>query len=162
MVKITSFQPQLASLLPETYTLLASSNLTVHPAVSRIVLHGSRGLANNYRVDSDIDLSLIVDMQPGPGQVDLQLLHDAWNETLSHWNSDVELDLALVFEIEKCGLKCFDQADWDSQSCSSGGKDCFGLFKLTKGFSGLVTNAGIQVRLMMPCLKIWERVYELR
>jgi hypothetical protein len=162
MVKITSFQPQLASLLPETCTLLASSNLTVHPAVSRIVLHGSRGLANNYRVDSDIDLSLIVDMQPGPGQVDLHLLQEVWDATLNHWNSGVELDLALVFDTKNCGLKCFDQADWDSQSCTIGGKDCFGLYKLTKGFSGLVTNTGIQVRRMIPCLKIWERVNELR
>jgi hypothetical protein len=161
MTKITSFQPQLATLLPETYTLLGSSNLTVHPAVSRIVLHGSRGLAKNYRVDSDIDLSLIVDMQPGQGQVDIQLLHDVWDATMNHWESGVELDLALVFDMKMCGLKCFDQVEWVSQSCMIGSTDCFGLYKLTKGFDGLVTNAGIQVRLMIPCLKIWERENDL-
>jgi hypothetical protein len=35
--------------------------------------------------------------------------------------------------------------------------NCLGLYKTQKGFQGLVTDAGIQVKLMYPCLKIWQR-----
>jgi hypothetical protein len=157
MIKVIDFQPQLGALLPQTYTLLMSSNLTIHPSVSRVILHGSRGPANRYRLDSDIDLSLIVDMPPGAGQTDTQLLHDVWETTLNHWQASIELDLAIVFDVDKCYLKCFDQTVWNMQSCVKGGVDCFGLYKIQKGFSGLVTNAGVQVKLMYPCLKIWER-----
>lgn len=40
------------------------------------------------------------------------------------------------------------------------GVGCFGLYKLQKGFSGFVENAGIEVRRMYPCLKIWQRRQE--
>jgi len=57
-----NFSPTLAQQLPVIYALLRIANLTVHPSVARIVLHGSRGLAGGARQDSDIDLSLIVDL----------------------------------------------------------------------------------------------------
>jgi hypothetical protein len=150
-----SLEPCLATLLPETYALLRSSNLTVHPLVSRVTLHGSRGLAGGYRPDSDIDLSLIVDVPQGPN-IERQL-QDVLDTILSSWQAAVELDLAVVFDIRGCGLKCFDQHTGDAQTCRQSGTDCFGLYKTQKGFRGLVTNAGIQVKLMYPCLKIWQR-----
>jgi len=134
-----------------------SSNLTIHPSVSRIILHGSRGPANSYRPDSDIDLSLIVDVQPAAGQTDTELLRAVWETTLDHWQAGIELDLAIVFDVAKCQLKCFDQTTWTMPSCGKGGVDCFGLYKIQKGFGGTVINAGVQVKLMYPCLKIWER-----
>ncbi|MBN2393806.1 MAG: nucleotidyltransferase domain-containing protein [Anaerolineae bacterium] len=147
-----------ASLLPITYMVFQIANLTVHPAVSRVVLHGSRGLAGGYRSDSDIDLSLIVDVSPEMSQPDReQLLRDVWDTTCDHWQSSVELDLALIFDVEGCGLPCFDHTQWDESTCTAGGVDCFGLFKLHKGFTGLVTNVGIRVQRMYPCLTIWRR-----
>jgi len=158
MRKISRFEPQLTSLLPQTHALLAASNLMVHDRVSHIILHGSRGPAGTYRPDSDIDLSLIVDPPAGMGQLELEdLLHDAFNVTKTHWRGNIETDLAVVFDVRNCGLNCFEHTQWDEGICQQGGMDCFGLYKMGKGFSGLVTNAGIQVKLMYPCLKIWER-----
>ena len=155
MIKVLNFEPQFALSLPETYALITLSNLTVHPSVSRVILHGSRGLAGGYRSDSDIDLSLIVDTPQDPNMKDL--LHGVLETTLNHWQSPIELDLAVIFDVRNCELKCFDQSAWNEQICKSGGVDCFGLYKTQKGFNGLVTNVGVQVKLMYPCLKIWQR-----
>jgi hypothetical protein len=154
-IQIRKFAEALSTRLPATDALLRSSNLTIHPAVSHIILHGSRGLAGGYRPDSDIDLSLLVDPLPA-----LQLertLQAAIETTLDHWRGPIELDLAAIFDLQWCELKCFDQTQWDEQICARGGVDCFGLYKTQKGFKGLITNAGVQVKLMYPCLKIWQR-----
>lgn len=132
-----------------------AANLEVHSGVISIVLHGSRGLAGYPRPDSDIDLSLLVDKPP---RLDREReLQAVLNETLNHWRGPIELDLAVIFDIQNCGLKCFEYTTWNKRVCQAGGIDCFGLYKTQKGFHGLVTDAGIQVRLMYPCLKIWER-----
>lgn len=155
MVRLIEFAPVFATSLPETYALVRSSGLTVHPSVSGVVLHGSRGLAGGYRPDSDIDLSLIADV---PQNLDTKRVFQAvFDTTLDHWQGPVELDLAVIFDIRDCGLKCFEQTMWHERICSVGGVDCFGLYKTQRGFHGLVTNAGIQVKLMYPCLKIWQR-----
>ncbi len=156
-MKLQDFEAPLLAHLPTTYALLLSSNLTVHPTVSRIVLHGSRGLAGGYRPDSDIDLSLVVEMSPElPHPEHDRLLHAVWETTLAAWQSPIELDLALVFDVRDCGLQCFGQSQWNTSLCG-GGVDCFGLYKAMKGFNGLVSNAGVQVQRMLPCLTIWRR-----
>lgn len=157
-LKILEFVPSFASQLPATYALLRSSNLVVHPSVSRIILHGSRGLAGGYRPDSDIDLSFIVDPLPESSPSGRErMLHDVVETTLHHWQAAIEPDLAVVFDVHYCELKCFDQTRWDERICARGGSDCFGLYKMQKGFKGLITSAGVQVKLMYPCLKIWQR-----
>lgn len=156
MTKVLEFEDRFASLLPETYELLIFSNLTVHPAVSRIILHGSRGPARKNRPDSDIDLSLVVDMEPAQHTPE-HFLHRVIDITKNAWKGNIELDLAVVFDIQRCELKCFDQIVWADQICQQGDMDCFGLYKLGKGFNGLVTNAGVQVKRMYPCIKIWQR-----
>ena len=156
--RATDFESSLASSLPKTHALLNSSNLTLHPAVSCVVLHGSRGLAGGYRPDSDIDLSLHVDLPEGIAASELPvLLREVLETTLRNWRSSIEADLAAVFDIRNCRLKCFDRTSWDAQLCATGGIDCFGLYKIQKGFNGFVNNAGVQVELMYPCLKIWQR-----
>ena len=158
MIRVTNFEPTLASSLPATFELLMSSNLVIHASVSRIILHGSRGLAGGYHPMSDIDLSLIVDAFPKPAQANLEsFLLDVLETTLSQWQSTIEPDLAIIFETRPCALKCFDQTAWNNQLCTIGGVDCFGLYKVGKGFNGFVTNAGVQVRLMYPCFKIWQQ-----
>ncbi len=157
MIQISKFEPVLAARLPDTHALLLGANLTLHPAVSRVVLHGSRGPAGGFRPDSDIDLSLIVDLpaQDDPSGMEA-LMQAVYETTQKNWQPGVEADLALVFDILACGLKCFDQTAWREDRCSDG-VDCFGLYKVQKGFSGFVSNAGIQVRQMYPCLRIWRR-----
>jgi hypothetical protein len=158
MIRVTSFEPALASSLPEISELLVSSNLVIHSCVSRIILHGSRGLAGGYHPSSDIDLSLIVDTLPPLAERNLDyFLRDVLEITCSKWQSAMELDLAVVFDIKRCALKCFDQTAWNDRLCTLGGVDCFGLYKVGKGFNGFVTNAGIQVKRMYPCLKIWQQ-----
>ncbi len=158
MVKVSEFEPQLAALLPATHALLSSANVTVHPDVSRIILHGSRGPAGGYRPDSDIDLSLIVETRPAMPESDLaKLLREVINTTLTYWQGSIQVDLAAIFDVQNCGLKCFDQGVWDELLCATGGVDCFGLYKIQKGYRGFVKNAGVQVKQMYPCLKIWQR-----
>jgi hypothetical protein len=157
MISITNFEPALAS-LPATLELLMSSNLVIHPSVSRIILHGSRGLAGGYHAMSDIDLSLILDALPPSTQTNrAPFLLDVLEITRTHWQSAVELDLAIIFETRPCALKCFDQTAWNSEFCAIGGVDCFGIYKVGKGFNGFVINAGVQVKRMYPCFKIWQR-----
>jgi len=124
MVKIVTFEPQLAALLPVTYNLLVSSNMTVHPSVKRIILHGSRGPANKYLPESDIDLSLIVEPEAGKGQLELEdLLHDVFDVTKIHWHGNVDVDLAVAFDVRNCSLNCFEHTLWDEGICQQGGTD---------------------------------------
>jgi hypothetical protein len=158
MIRIVDFEPEVVSLLPVTFALLQAANLTVHPRVTRIILHGSRGLAGNYRPNSDIDLSLIVDIALPINQITLEpLLHSVFETTHNAWTAAIEPDLAIVFDSCNCGLKCFYNHSWQEALCPNRGTDCFGLYKVQKGFNGLITNAGIQVKRMVPCLQIWQR-----
>lgn len=153
------FSTTLSQKLPATHALLQTANLIVHPNVARIVLHGSRGLAGGTRPDSEIDLSLIVDLPPESGATELEpLLHSVFETTFQAWQAEIEPDLAVIFETRACALHCFTHTIWREDLCTIGGLDCFGLYKVQKGFSGLVTNAGIQVERMYPCLEVWRRV----
>ena len=158
LMRVVDFEPKLASSSAATHTLLIAANFVLHPAVSRVVLHGSRGPAGGYRPDSDIDLSLIVDVPRGTMQSQPQvLLYDVLELTLNNWQSTIEVDLAAVFDARDCGLKCFERTFWDQNLCSLGGADCFGLYKIQRGFDGFISNAGVQVKRMYPCLRIWQR-----
>ena len=162
MTRILNFDPTLAEMLPETYALLKAGSLAVHSNVSRIVLHGSRGLAGGFRPDSDLDLSLIVSIPSSMGEFELEpLLHTAFETTFKAWQSPIEIDLAVIFETRPCSLKCFEQSTWQENFCDLGGVDCFGLYKVQKGFNGLVTHAGIEVKRMYPCRQIWRRGFQL-
>lgn len=156
---IEHFDAEIAARLPEACALLRSSRLAVHPAVTRVTLHGSRGLAGGSRPDSDIDLSLLVET-PAPPPVDdalESLLREVITATLSRWQGPVEADLAAVFPLRSCGLSCFQWTDYDPALCAGLGVDCFGLYKLQKGFSGFVLGAGIRVERMYPCITVWSR-----
>jgi hypothetical protein len=152
---ISNFLPVFADLLPDTHKMLSSANLVVHPNVSGIVLHGSRGLAGGGRPNSDIDLSLIVDVPEA--LISDSLFQNITRTTLDQWQSNIEVDLAVIYDLQKCGLKCFEQTSWQQEFCQLGAVDCFGIYKIQKGFHGFLTKAGIQVRLMYPCVKIWQR-----
>jgi hypothetical protein len=157
-MKIIEFAPTFIALCSETYHILQSGHLNLHPAVTQVTLHGSRGLAGNPRPDSDIDLSLLVST-PVPPRIGHELeglLQAVLNVTLSNWHSLIELDLAAIFPIHPCKFACFQVNDYDAALCSLGGIDCFGIYKIQKGFSGFVLNAGIQVEKMYPLITVWK------
>lgn len=157
-MEIVEFEPGLARSLPLTHTVLRDAHLCVHPHVARVVLHGSRGLAGNHRADSDIDLSLVVDEPPSgsPGEPE-RTLSLVLAATRDNWQSSIDVDLAVVFDVRNCGLVCFEAREWRTGLCTIGGRDCFGLYKEQRGYRGLVLNAGVEVSRMYPCLTVWRR-----
>ena len=114
MNPIFSFQPQLMTRLPETHRLLVAGGLSVHDAVARVTLHGSRGLAGAPRPDSDIDLGLVVDDGFLRSAADASALLDAvLAATRDSWRGSAELDLAAVFDRSGCGLGCLKCENFD-------------------------------------------------
>ncbi|MBN2321732.1 MAG: hypothetical protein JXR49_21815 [Acidobacteria bacterium] len=137
----------------ETEKILKESNLVVHSSITRIVLMGSRGLLGGFRQDSDIDLGFILhpDLEPRES-----LCRKANELSLSHWTGSVALDTAIVFDKMGCGLPCFEKQEYNPELCNYG-KDCIGLFKIQKGFSGFVPDIGLEVKNIYPILIIWEK-----
>ncbi len=113
---------------------------------------GSRGLLGNFRPDSDIDLGFI--LKPGiePSE---DICRQANELSLSQWTGDIELDTAIVFDKMGCGLPCYEKQAFVPGLCSHG-KDCIGLFKIQKGFSGFVPDIGLKVKDIYPILIIWD------
>lgn len=110
LVALTAFEPQLAALCPDTARLLQNAAFTVHPRVTAITLHGSRGLAGGYRSDSDVDMCLIVETTGVTERSELAvLLRVVLDTTLAHWRGAVEADLAAAYDRQGCGLSCFEQ-----------------------------------------------------
>ncbi len=159
MLTITEFLPDLAALLPETQAILANANLTIHDAVIGVNLEGSRGLAGDCRPDSDVDLTLIVDAGKLPiSEPDrADRLRAVLRTTLDQWRGSVELDTAAVFDHGGCcGLHCLDQRGWDDAVIGGRGIDCFGVYKIQRGFDGYVAQ-GVELARMYPMLAIWRR-----
>lgn len=156
---ITEFLPELAVQLPVTADLLHNSRLVIHDAVCQITLLGSRGLANTYRPDSDIDLSLMVDvtLMPKAEPERADFLRTVLEITLSQWQSPVDVDLAAVFDKgDCCGMRCFNQLNWNDAVIANRGEDCFGIYKMQRGFNSYVTQ-GVRLAPMYPMLAIWRQ-----
>ncbi|EOC99677.1 hypothetical protein [Caldisalinibacter kiritimatiensis] len=155
---IIKISEKIKNRLPKTYEILKDSNLTVHPYVYKVILTGSRGLAGNYRPDSDIDLSLLVDIKKikSNGKEEV-ILKEVLDTTMRKWKGKVELDTAAVFDINNCNLKCLNYEESDVKDYCSKGTDCIGLYKLQKEFSGYVSNIGIDIKWIYPLISVWER-----
>ncbi len=121
--------------LPETLAILQFAELVVHPSVTQITLHGSRGLARNSRPDPDIDLSLLVHFSTPPviGEQLGDFLQEVIEVTSSNWKGPVVADLAVIFPLYPCTFACFQQTDYDPGVCTVGGADCFGITKPGRG-----------------------------
>jgi hypothetical protein len=157
MTTAIHFNPRLQSLLPETHALLLGGPLVIHDAIRSITLHGSRGLGGYPRPDSDIDLALIVDEKRLCGHVEPEsLLRDVLKTTLAGWKGRVKLDLAAVYDRDKCGLKCLTVAEYDFHGCART-NDCMGAYKIQRGFNGQVNTRDLDCRKMQPSLVIWEK-----
>jgi hypothetical protein len=157
-ITITEFLPEFKKILPETYHLLLAANLTVHPNVRSITLHGSRGLAGKYHPDSDIDLSLITDLDSTktPREQLSNLLETILKTTLENNRCPVELDLAAIFDYRGCGLACFNVQSYSELRCGKEAAGCLGIYKIQKGFNGFIPPM-IQISKMYPLIEIWRR-----
>ncbi len=64
-----------------------------------------------------------------------------------------------VFDVRGCGLGCFDVMAWDRDAvCPHGsGRDCFGAYKVHRGFDGFVVDAGVEAWRMQPSVTVWTR-----
>ncbi|MCP3944104.1 MAG: nucleotidyltransferase domain-containing protein [Desulfobacteraceae bacterium] len=120
----------------ETDKILKNSNLIIHEAVSKVIIEGSRGLRNNPRKDSDIDLSLILDDEYKPTDT---LCREILETSLNSWRGIIELDTALVFDKKNCKLKSHEHQEYNPNLCSHK-MDCFGIYKIQKGFNGFVPD----------------------
>lgn len=152
MTPISEFTNLQENNLIETKEILQNSNLVIHDAISQIAIMGTRGLQGAFRPDSDIDLGLILHHSCDPTEA---LCRETIDISLSNWNGDIELDIAIVFDKMNCDLLCYQQKNYKPNLCSYG-KDCIGLYKLQKGFSGFVPEIGLEVKNIYPILIIWE------
>jgi len=154
---IIKFADDFAAELPVACDILSQAHLVVCGSVSRITLHGSRGVRGGAREDSDIDLALMVDSSRIAQEKDPeQFLKKVFLTTLDNWQGRVALDLALVFDTSDCGLKCFSVREFDSNLCATT-IDCLGFYKVQKGFNGFVSGPAVDCSKMYPFIKIWER-----
>ncbi len=159
MITITAFDPDFEELLPAAYGLLQRANLVVHDSVDQVFIAGSRGLAGGYRTESDVDLSLVVTRRnlPDGEPAREEFLRNILATTLNHWQGIVEIDIAAVFDLDVCcGLRCFLSRTYDPEIIRDRGKDCFGVYKVQRGFNGYVRQ-GVDIARMYPLLCIWRK-----
>ncbi len=94
---------------------------------------------------------------PPAGPERAALLDAVLHTTLDAWRGPVELDLAAPFDIGGCcGLRCFRTPVYDPAVVGKRGADCFGLYKIQRGFHGYVTS-GADVRKIYPLIILWSR-----
>jgi len=77
--------------------------------------------------------------------------------TLSSWESSIELDTVVVYDSNNCNLNCFDCETAGEKRCPGKGIDCFGLYKIQKGFNGYVPKIGIDIEKIYPMMAVYER-----
>ena len=156
MKYLSEFENTFAVRLPDTNKLLIESNLAVDECITKITLHGSRGLAGNSRPDSDIDLTLVVDTDHFQRESDKgSFLNLVLSKSLQTWNGTIELDLALAFDKSGCGLSCFDVEYYNPGLCETT-IDCMGLYKVQKGYNGFVSGSFLDASKMYPLIVIWR------
>ena len=142
--------------LPETYKILKSGNLVVDEKIKAVFLSGSRGPANSFKTNSDIDITMILDNEliNNPENCE-EKLKQIIRYTIDNWIHEIELDTVLIYDNNHCDLKCFLENDISTCKCEK--TDCFGLYKIQKGFKGFVPKMGIDSREVFPIVMIWKR-----
>ena len=157
-MEIHDYKPELKEKLPETFEILKASKITVSPRVKKITLHGSRGPRGKVRINSDLDLCLVtdIDIQLIPEKHWDILLRRVLKTTLDNSHCPVTLDVAAVFDHMGCSLRCLGVENYKDVKCHMDAAGCMGVYKLQQGFKGLMPPIN-QVEKMYPYLTIWER-----
>jgi len=150
------FEYDFTQAFPDLCEQLKRGPLAVHEGVAKITLHGSRGPAGGFKEDSDLDLCLLVDVVQYPDvRHDEELLKEILYTTLATWREKVKLDVRIIFDTRKCGLKCFNEREYKPGICNSG-LDCFGIYEIEDGQPVYVFNSGMNVKSIYPCIIIWK------
>ena len=140
--------------MPTISALLTVAGLYLHNTVTAVTLHGSRGPQGGARHDSDLDLCLVVGNDALAASADPEmLLRSVLADTLRHWTSEIELDLAAVYDKSHCGLRCLNETGHNPDLCPTT-VDCMGLSKTQEGFDGFVTGPAIDCSKMYP---LWSK-----
>jgi hypothetical protein len=155
MIHITRFNPDFSIKLAETCKLIGSSNFIVHESVEKVTLHGSHGISGHARIDSDLDLALVVPNILPAADIAI-LLHSVIMTTINNWHGNVELDLAAIFDKSGCGLKCLNNQFFVPELCKKT-IDCMGIYKIQRGFHGFVEGPEIDCSKMYPLITIWSK-----
>jgi predicted nucleotidyltransferase len=143
--------------LPQTYKILTSGGLLIDDRIKAVFISGSRGPAGGFRPDSDIDISLVLDREKISNPYENEtVLNSILSKTLKNWISKIELDTAIIFDIEDCDFECFLKC-FNSNDCEKESADCFGIYKIQKGFDGFVPQFGVEVRKVFPIRIVWKR-----
>ena len=155
---IKSFKPELKDRLPETWEILRASKLKISPRVKKITLHGSRGPRGKFRVNSDLDLCLVtdIDIQLIPEKHWDTLLRRVLQTTLEGSQCPVRLDVAAIYDHLGCGLRCFRTEKYEDLKCRLEAEGCAGVYKLQEGFKGFMPPI-TKIEKMYPFMIIWER-----
>jgi predicted nucleotidyltransferase len=156
--EIREYKPELKDKLPETYAILKASRIKVNPRVKKITLHGSRGLSGKYITNSDLDLCLItdIDIRLIPEEHWDILLRRVLQTTLKNSVCSVELDIAVIFDHNGCGLRCFSVPEYKDLQCRFETEGCMGVYKLQKGWKGILPPI-TRVAKMYPYITVWEK-----
>ena len=157
-MEIHNFKPGLKEKLPETFEILTASKITISPRVKKITLHGSRGIKGKFRVNSDLDLCLVtdIDIQLIPEKHWDILLRRVLKTTLDNSKCPVTMDIAVVFDHMGCGLHCLSVEKYEDLKCHQDAEGCMGVYKLQQGFKGFMPPI-TRVEKMYPYITIWER-----
>lgn len=158
MGKLRHFNHELHAELPEACAILEAANLTVHPSVRQVTLHGSRCIQDGWELGSGVDLSLIVDVDDPSTADEIEAhLKTVLQVTLECWRGPVSADLAAVWDKRDCGLPCFDLLEFDPHICPDPTPGCMGVVKVQEGYEGIVPDEHVDVREMYPCRTVWRR-----
>lgn len=143
--------------LPATYDIIVAGNLTIDDRIKMAFISGSRGPSYCYHPKSDIDISLVLDQEmiSDPVQCENDLA-EIIELTVNNWKSPVEIDIALLFTINNCDFECFYTFPEDYR-CKLKSPDCFGIYKIQKGFNGFVPKRGVDIDKVFPIEMIWSR-----
>ena len=136
--------------LCKTAGIIQQGNLRLHPSVVAAAIEGSRGPKNCFRDNSDLDVSLVLSPNAAPTA---QRCAAVLAHSQTHWHSETELDLAVLFDKNACGLACLAANTTAGLPCDKG-VDCIGIYKRSKGFSGFVQGIGLNLEDVFPILYI--------
>lgn len=155
---IRDFKPELKEKLPETWEILKASAIRVNPRVKKVTLHGSRGPRGKFRVNSDLDICIVtdIDIQLLPEQHWDVILRRVLKMTLDNSKCPVTLDVAAVFDHMGCSLRCLGVEKYEDLKCPLDTPGCMGVYKLQQGFKGFMPPI-TQIEKMFPYMTIWER-----
>ena len=158
-MKIRNYDTNFIKALPKTYEILSSGGLNVHAAVTGVAVYGSRGLKQSFRVDSNINLWLEVDIRTIPANEELakDFLDSVLDITFNNWRGHLTLNIFIAFDTAGCGLRCLKSADFKQCSLHASMIDCFGAYCRNDNFHGFLNGMNCNIGELLPIMPVWRK-----